>query len=306
MTRMSRGELSGRVAVVTGGGRGIGAETARALAEAGATVAIGDLDLGPAEQVATEVGGLALRLDVTDRAGFTAFLDEVTEQLGPIDIMVNNAGIMTLARIEDEDDALTRRQLEINLHGVIHGTREAIRRMRPRGSGHIVNVASSAGKGGFPGGATYCATKHGVVGFSEAARGELRGSGVEVSVVLPAIVRTELAAGLGEARGVKSVEASDVAQAIVATLRKPRFEVYVPRSAGAVARLALVLPRPLREALVRLLKADTVLLNSIDAPERGDYEKRAAASAPALDEPELPRLAGPQGSSGARERGEHA
>jgi hypothetical protein len=120
-------------------------------------------------------------------------------------------------------------------------------------------------------------------------RGELRGSGVEVSCVLPAIVRTELAAGLGEARGVKSVDAADVAAAIVDALRRPRFEVYVPRSAGALTKFALVLPRPAREGLVRLLKADTVLLDSVGAPERDDYEKRAAASAPALDEPEPPR-----------------
>ncbi|HET8642487.1 MAG TPA: SDR family oxidoreductase, partial [Pseudonocardiaceae bacterium] len=277
--------LAGKVAVVTGGARGIGAQTARALAAAGASVAIGDLDVVQAEQVAAEIDGLALRLDVTDRAGFTAFLDEVAERLGPVDILINNAGIMALSRIEDEDDAQTLRQLEINLHAVIRGTREAIRRMKPRGTGHIVNVASSAGKGGFPGAATYCATKHGVVGFSEAARGELRGTGIEVSCVLPAVVRTELAAGLSEARGVKSVEAADVADSIIATLRRPRFEVFVPRSVGAISKFAQVLPRPARELLVRAMRADRLLLDSIDSPERTDYEKRAAASAPALDEP---------------------
>jgi NAD(P)-dependent dehydrogenase (short-subunit alcohol dehydrogenase family) len=282
---MAARPLSGKVAVVTGGGRGIGAETARVLAAAGATVAIGDIDLASAERVAAAAGNraIALRLDVTDRPGFTAFLDRVSERLGPIDVLVNNAGIMPLARIEDEDDAITLRVLEINLHAVIHGTREAIRRMKPRGTGHIVNVASSAGKGGFPGGATYSAAKHGVVGFSEAARGELRGTGIEVSCVLPAIVRTELTAGVGETRGVPPVEASEVARAILATLRRPRFEVYVPRSAGTIARLALALPRPAREGLIRWLKADTVLLEGINAPQRSAYERRAAASAPALD-----------------------
>jgi NAD(P)-dependent dehydrogenase (short-subunit alcohol dehydrogenase family) len=293
MDAMSR-FLNGRVAVVTGGGRGIGAQTARALAAAGATVAIGDLDLVHAEQVAAELGGgsIALPLDVTDRPGFTAFLDEVERRLGPIDILVNNAGIMPLARIEDEDDAITLRQLEINLHAVIHGTREAIRRMKPRSLAgrhcHIVNVASSAGKGGFPGAATYCATKHGVVGFSEAALAELRGTGIEVSCVMPAIVHTELAAGIRDARGVKSVEPSDVADAILDALRKPRFDVYVPRSAGAVSKLAQALPRRAREGLVRLLKADRLLLDAIESPERDDYEKRAAASAPALDQPPPP------------------
>lgn len=277
--------LTGKVAVVTGGGRGIGAETARALSAAGCLVAIGDVDLAAAEQVAAGLPGeaVALRLDVTDRPGFTAFLDQVTDRLGPIDVLVNNAGIMPLARIEDEEDATTLRLLEINLHAVIHGTREAVCRMRPRNTGHIVNVASSAGKGGFPGAATYCATKHGVVGLSEAVRGELRGTGIEVSCVMPAVVRTELAAGVGDARGVRSVTASDVADAIVAVLRSPRFDVFVPRSAGAVAKVANVLPRAAREALVRLLRADNILLAGVNSPDRDAYEKRAAASAPALD-----------------------
>ena len=102
-------------------------------------------------------------------------------------------------RLDEEDDAATRRMLEINLHAVIHGTREAVKRMKPRGTGHIVNVASMAGKSGFPGAATYCATKHAVVGLSEAVHLELRGTGVSVSCVMPAVVRTELASGLGEA-----------------------------------------------------------------------------------------------------------
>jgi NAD(P)-dependent dehydrogenase (short-subunit alcohol dehydrogenase family) len=286
--------LSGKVAVVTGGGRGIGAETALALAAAGATVAVGDLDLDNAERVAAVAGrgAIALRLDVTDRPGFTAFLDRVTDRLGPIDVLINNAGIMPLARIEDEDDATTLRVLEINLHAVIHGTREAIRRMKPRGTGHIVNIASTAGKGGFPGGATYCATKHAVVGFSEAARGELRGTGIEVSCVLPAIVRTELTAGVGKTRGVRPVEAADVARAVLATLRRPRPEVFVPYSTGALAKLAQALPRPAREGLVRLLRADTVLLDGINAPERASYERRAAASAPSLDASSPPDRAG--------------
>src|SRR5699024_4305186 len=120
-----------------------------------------------------EGGALALGLDVHDTAAFTGFLDSVERELGPIDVLINNAGIMPLSAVEDEEDAATRRQLEINLHAVIHGTREAVKRMRPRGRGHIVNVASMAGKSGFSGGATYCATKHGVVGFSESVRLEL-------------------------------------------------------------------------------------------------------------------------------------
>jgi NAD(P)-dependent dehydrogenase (short-subunit alcohol dehydrogenase family) len=160
--------LNGKVAVVTGGARGIGNAIAHALAREGALVAIGDLDAAAAEAAAAQLPGrsLGLLLDVTDRPGFTAFLDDVEQRLGPLDILVNNAGIMPLQPLEEESDASVTRQLEINLHAVIHGTREAMRRMRPRNSGHIVNVASLAGRAAAPGLATYVATKHGVIGLS--------------------------------------------------------------------------------------------------------------------------------------------
>ena len=115
-------------------------------------VAIGDVDVAAAEAAAAELGGgaIGLRLDVTDRPGFTAFLDEVERRLGPLDVLVNNAGIMPVSAARGGGRRDVIRQLEINLHAVIHGTKEAIRRMRPRGTGHIVNVASLAGKTGFP------------------------------------------------------------------------------------------------------------------------------------------------------------
>ncbi len=283
MSRRAR-TLTGKVVVITGGGRGIGAATASALVKLGASVAIGDLDLDVAKGTADEIGGdaVALPLDVTDRIGFSRFLDEVEKQLGPIDVLINNAGIMPLGRFEDEDDRTTAHQLAINLHAVIHGTREAVNRMRPRGEGHIVNIASAAGKAGFPGGATYCATKHGVVGLSEAVRMELRGSGIEVSVVMPAIVRTELASGLTDARFIKSIDASDVADAIVKTLQRPRFDVWVPRSLDATFRFTRMLPRAAAEWISRTLKGDQILLGA-SREARAEYEARAAASAPATD-----------------------
>lgn len=276
-------QLTGKVVVITGGGQGIGAATAAALSRLGAKVVIGDLDQVRAEKTAGELGADALPLDVTDIRGFTAFLDEVEQRFGPIDVLINNAGIMQLARLEEEDDATTRRQLEINLHAVLHGTREAVKRMRPRGSGHIVNVASFAGKAGFPGAATYCATKHAVVGLSEAMHLELHGSGVRISCVMPGIVRTELAAGLGEAKFFKSVRAEDVADAIVTTLLKPRFEVFVPRSLGTMGKLTRLLPRRAGEALARALKADQLLASAAHSSARADYEARAAQSAPGAD-----------------------
>jgi NAD(P)-dependent dehydrogenase (short-subunit alcohol dehydrogenase family) len=276
--------LAGKVVVITGGGRGIGAATAKALTRLGAQVAIGDLDLDVAKTTADELGenAVALPLDVTDRQRFTEFLDEVERQLGPIDVLINNAGIMPIGPFEDESDRTTGHQLEINLHAVIHGTREAVKRMRPRASGHIVNIASVAGKAGFPGGATYCATKHAVVGLSEAVRMELRGTGVEVSVVMPAIVRTELATGLQEARFIKSVGPEDVADAIVKALQNPKFDVFVPRSVVATLYLARLLPRRAGEWVARVFKGDQLLLGA-EHGARTAYEARADASAPAAD-----------------------
>jgi NAD(P)-dependent dehydrogenase (short-subunit alcohol dehydrogenase family) len=276
--------LSGKVVAITGGGRGIGRATALALAREGARVAVGDLDREAAESVAAELGagGLGLPLDVTDHAGFTAFLDEVEQQLGPLDVLVNNAGIMPVTPLLEESPESISRQLEINLHAVIHGTQEAMRRMVPRRSGHIVQLSSIAGRTGLPHLATYCATKHGVLGLSEAVRAELRGTGVEVSVVMPSIVRTELTAGLVEARGVKSVAPEDVATEIVSALRKPRFDVFIPRSTGPLVSLGAALPRRVREAVARALGADQALLKT-DRSARAAYEARAAASAPAAE-----------------------
>jgi NAD(P)-dependent dehydrogenase (short-subunit alcohol dehydrogenase family) len=278
--------LVGRVAVVTGGGRGIGLAIARALAREGARVAIGDVDVTAAERAAAELGGgaVALPLDVTDRPGYTAFLDAVEERLGPLEILVNNAGIMPVTALADEDDASITRQLEINLHGVIHGTREAMRRMVPRRTGHILNIGSVAGKAGFPHLATYSATKHGVIGLSEAARAELRGTGVEISVVMPVLVRTELTAGIAGTR-VRTITPEEVAEAVIATLKVPAFDVFVPRSVGALVKVAALLPRRAREALSRALRSDQMMVQA-DRAARRAYEARAAASAPAVEDPD--------------------
>jgi NADP-dependent 3-hydroxy acid dehydrogenase YdfG len=278
-----RRSLAGKVVAITGGARGIGEATARAIVAKGGKVAIGDLDVELAQKTAGVLGGetIALELDVTRRESFEDFLSQVEERLGPLDVIVNNAGIMPIGPFVEEDDATARRMIDINLHGVIFGTKLAIPGMVRRGSGHIVNIASTAGKGGFPGGATYCATKHAVVGLSEAVRAELRDTGVEVSVVMPAVVNTELGSGLVEARGVKVSEPSEVADAIVDALEAPKFDVWVPRVTGAISKVMTLLPRSGREGIARLLKADQVLAGA-DAGVRAAYEERAARSEPAL------------------------
>jgi short-subunit dehydrogenase len=254
----------------------------------GARVAIGDLDLETAEATAAQLGGgtIAKRLDVTDRAGFTAFLDEVEAELGPLDVLINNAGIMPVTLADEETDASIDRQIALNLTAVIHGTREATRRFKPRGAGHIVNIASIAGKGGFPGVATYCATKHGGVGYSESTRFELRGTGIDVSCVMPGIVRTELTSGVEDARFVKSLTPEQVAAAIVGALQKPHFDVFVPAYTKYVNNMMAVMPRSVREGIARALKADQVMVSAAHSTERAAYEARAAASTPAAEERE--------------------
>ncbi len=194
-------------------------------------------------------------------------------------MVVNNAGIMPVTPFAEESDASLKRQLDINIYGVIVGMQLAIKRFQPRGHGHIVNLASQAGKGGFPGIATYSGTKHAVVGISEAARAELRGSGVEIACVMPTVVNTELTAGVGQ-RLIRPVEASDVANEIVDALEVPRFDVWVPRENGAFFKLVANLPRGWREGLGRLMKVDK-LMTEVDHGARRAYEERAAASEPA-------------------------
>jgi len=266
--------LYGQVAAVTGAARGIGKATAQALAREGIKVAIGDLDPELAREAAAEVGAgaIGLALDVTDRASFERFADEVEDQLGPIDILVNNAGIMHLGTFLEEDDDAAHRMFDINVHGVLYGMKIVLPRMVARGRGHLVNIASSAGKGGYPGGATYCATKHAVVGVSEAVRAELNETPIEMSCVMPGVVNTELAAGLNPARGVKNIEPSDVADAIVEALKFPRFDVFVPKSIGSINAVMGVVPRRGREAVARALKADKVLAGA-DSQKRLGYER---------------------------------
>jgi NAD(P)-dependent dehydrogenase (short-subunit alcohol dehydrogenase family) len=286
-----RRSLSGKVVAITGGARGIGRATAAALVAKGCRVAIGDLDLELAERTAAELGGgaLALPLDVTERASFERFLDEAEHQLGPLDALVNNAGIMPVTPFAEESEDSIRRQVEINFLGVVTGTQLAVARLRPRGSGYVVNIASQAGKAGIPGIATYSGTKHAVVGLSEAVRGELRGSGVEVLCVMPTVVNTDLTNGVGQ-RWVKPVEPEDVGNEIVAAMEVPRFDVFVPRANGVLYKVLSLLPRTWREALARAVKLDKLMLE-VDHGARRAYEERAAESAGAREATPEPKAA---------------
>ncbi len=274
-----RRPLGGKVVAITGAARGIGKATAAALIRKGCRVAIGDLDLALAEQTAAELGGgtIALPLDVTDRASLRSFLDETEKQLGPLDVLVNNAGIMPVTKFVEESEESIRRQVDINLLGVIAGTQMAVQRMLPRNTGHIVNIASSAGKAGVPGIATYSATKHAVVGLSEAVRQELRGTDIELSCVMPVPVNTGLMEGASDQRLIKKVEPEDVANEIVDALEVPRFDVFVPRWLKGTLATGSLLPRRAREAVARFMGINKVL-TEVNPAARRAYEERAAQS----------------------------
>ncbi len=313
MAKASR-PLVGEVVAITGGARGIGRATAAALIAQGAKVAIGDLDSALAAHTAQELGHgtVGLPLDVTNQSSFENFLEQVERELGPLDILVNNAGIMPIGAFVEEGDEAARALVDINIHGVIFGSKLALARFLRRGRGHLVNIASVAGKVGIPGGATYSATKHAVVGLSEAIRAEVRGRDISVSVVMPVVVHTDLGSGLPETRGFKAVEPEDVAAAIVDALQCNRYEVYVPKSLRGMMRAKAVFPPWVTDAIARLLKSDQVLM-APDHRRRAAYEARLAADvqrvpsalgaepqSEATQEPARAASGAPTGTAGAR------
>jgi NAD(P)-dependent dehydrogenase (short-subunit alcohol dehydrogenase family) len=282
--------IHNRVVAITGAARGIGRATAEAMLAAGARVAIGDLDVDLAHETAASLGGdcRAYALDVTDRASFAAFLDAAEADLGAVDVLVNNAGIMFVGDFLTMDDATVDLQLDVNLRGVLTGMRLAGIRMRERRDGHIVNVASVAGLVGAPGGTTYSATKHAVVGATASLRAELRSHGVHVSVVCPTVVRTELGGGLGDLK-VPPVDPEHVAAAIVRVVRTRRNIVTVPAWMAGLGQAISWLPSKAQETITRTLGSDRALAEA-DAARRAEYEQRARRSAPD-DSPHEDRVA---------------
>jgi 2-hydroxycyclohexanecarboxyl-CoA dehydrogenase len=189
MVRLMR--LEARTAFVTGGASGIGAATARRLAAEGARVAIGDLDEAGARDVAAEIDGFACALDVADAASARAALAAAAEALGPVDVLVNNAGTDRFAFFVNTDEALWDFVLGVNLRGTIAVTHAVLDSMQKRGAGAIVNVASEAGRVGSQGSVVYSAAKAGVIGFTRHLALEVGADGITVNAVAPGTTATE-------------------------------------------------------------------------------------------------------------------
>jgi NAD(P)-dependent dehydrogenase (short-subunit alcohol dehydrogenase family) len=271
-------KLDGRVIAVTGGARGIGEATARALAAAGARVAIGDLDADLAARSARGYGGLALPLDVTSAESFAGFLDTVTAEHGRLDGLVNNAGIMVIGRHLDVPLDAQLKQLDINLRGVIHGCHAAASRMASGGGGQIVNIASLAGRIPSPGSAVYSATKAAVIAFSEALDAELSGQGVRVSAVLPSFTSTGLIDGTTAPRLSPPITPEEVAAADVRVFRRPRPVVTVPRRLAYGGTQWAAMPAPVKRWISRRTGLDT-MFTEFDHAARAAYEGRTTGHA---------------------------
>ena len=247
---------AGKVVAMTGGARGIGFATATRLHHLGAKVAIGDIDEAAVKEAGAVIGlDVYAKLDVTERESFVEFLDDVERRLGPLDVLINNAGICPTGKVIDEPDAVTERILAVNVFGVILGTKLAAERMLRRGRGHVINIASLAAVTPIPGIATYSASKHAVLGFTDATRLELRGTGVNFSAVLPNLTNTEMIAGIPPVRGMRNAEPADIAEAIVGLIGKPKPHVTVTRAAGVItAATRRLLPQAAAEVVARALE----------------------------------------------------
>ncbi len=194
---MSVKPLEGKVAAITGASSGIGEATALALAEAGAAVALGARRKDRLDDLAARIeaaGGraVAIEVDVTDEQSAHAFINGANEQLGRVDILINNAGVMLLGPLEGTNTDEWRQMIDVNLLGLLYCTQAALPILRESGSGHIVNVSSVAGRTAAAFVGVYNATKWAVVGFSEALRQEAAHSKIRVTCVEPGFVATEL------------------------------------------------------------------------------------------------------------------
>jgi NAD(P)-dependent dehydrogenase (short-subunit alcohol dehydrogenase family) len=216
-------------AIVTGGSRGIGRAVASALVKAGAHVMITGLDRSRLDtavaQLAREAGGGARVAgevcDVRDRDAVEALILATERRFGGLDVLVNNAGVGTFADVAAMTDADWQRVIDTNLTGVFYCTRAAIPALQRARGGWIINIASLAGRNYFPQGAAYCASKAGLIAFSEAVMQEVRYENIRVSVIMPGSVATEFGGDAVSSNDEWKLSPDDVAECVVDLIRHP-------------------------------------------------------------------------------------
>ncbi len=213
-------DMQGRIALVTGGNRGIGRGIATALVQAGLRVAITARDATAARQAADELGHGArgYACDVRQSEQVAALFTAVERDMGGLDVLINNAGVGLFAPVAEMSLEDWHAVIETNVNGVFYCTREAIPRMKVRGGGYIINVSSLAGRNAFPGAAAYCASKHAVNGFSEVLFQEVREFGIRVTYLMPGSVATEFGRG-SAAKMDWALQPEDVGEMVVDLLK---------------------------------------------------------------------------------------
>jgi short-subunit dehydrogenase len=247
--------------VVTGASRGIGAALCRRFADEGGKVGLLARDGPLLAEIAASLGTPthAVAVDVADSPALHAALDEIATHLGPIEILVNNAGHGHWDAVVDSDEASFRDAIEVNYLATVAATLHVLPDMLKRGQGHIVNIVSIAGRIGSPFEAAYSASKFAVAGFSEALAAEIHGTGVHVSMIHPGPVDTTFAANRRRAapKGAPGpVPVDDVVDAVMATLRRPRRNRYVPPWLGLAVAARWIAPVLSRAGTARLFSAE--------------------------------------------------
>ncbi|MFA5889800.1 MAG: SDR family NAD(P)-dependent oxidoreductase [Actinomycetota bacterium] len=246
---------------MTGASRGIGREVARALYVRGARVGLVARDRVGLDAVVSALGDRALAAvgDVCDPDSLRAAVDAVVGEFGPVDVLVNNAGIGAYESFVEADPEVFERLMRVNYFGTVEATRLVARSMLERGRGHIVNVASIAGRLGAPFESAYSGSKFAVVGFSEALAAEFGPLGVQVSLVNPGPVATSFT----EARGVpfqrrfpRPLPPTRVARAVVRAIERNRFEQTLPHWLGVGIVTRAIAPSVYRRGLVRNVGAE--------------------------------------------------
>jgi NAD(P)-dependent dehydrogenase (short-subunit alcohol dehydrogenase family) len=269
--------LDGALVAVTGGANGIGRAIAEHFARLGARVAIGDIDSQAAQSLAAELGNgaIGVALDVSDEASFAAFLDAAEEANGPLAVLVNNAGVDWMGPFHTDTNRDSRREVAVNLMGPIIGSRLALQRMLPRRSGHLVNIASAAGRVPQPGSAVYSATKHGVVGLTECLRLEYRDSGVRFSILHPGYIPTAMTEGTQRpSRLLPTATPDDCARAVVDAVQHNRFEVWSPANQWVGVKLGHLFGRAVRERVLLAMGIGKIA-DDMDQSARANYHERA-------------------------------
>ncbi|HVK89185.1 MAG TPA: SDR family oxidoreductase [Kofleriaceae bacterium] len=227
------GILAGRRALITGGGRGIGAAIARALASAGASVVVCGRTRASIDAVARELGGTALELDLMDRPA----TDRTLADLGRVDVLVNNAGAAESAALERTTDALWDRIMELDATAPFRVTRALVPAMVKAGWGRVINIASNAGVSGYGYTAAYCAAKHAMVGMTRALAIDLARTGVTINALCPGWVETDMSATAVQRIADKTGRSLDEARASLANM-SPQRRMIEP---AEVAHAALML-----------------------------------------------------------------